>query len=143
MEGDEAAALVESGMEGGDVAVAAEKLGRAGNGVQVQQGEEAVGAVAAPDGQHPGDGVVGKGGLEVPGPLGVVGGEVAVAVFIIAGGVDHRLEAQGAHRLHGGGKALLRHRGGGADQGDLCPGVEWIGRDHGSPQKRKMAPREA
>ena len=93
--GDEAAHLIEGGVEGGDVAVPGKQLGPPGNGVQVQQGEDAVGAVATPEAEHPGDGIVGEGGLDIPGPLGVVGGKVAVAAGGVAGGVGHRLQAQG------------------------------------------------
>ena len=81
-------------MEGGDVAVAGEVLGVGPDHVPVQQGQHPVGAVAPLDGQNAVDGRIGEGGVQVVRPLPVAGSQVAVAVLVAAGGVDHRLQAQ-------------------------------------------------
>ena len=130
MEGDKAAHLVEGGVEGGDVAVPGEELRAPGNGIQVQQGEDAVGAVAPPKAQHTGDGVVGKGGLEVGGPLDVVGGKITVAAGGVAGGVGHRLQTQGLHGVQGGAQPVGGHGRAGGHQGHTGAGVEMVGEDH-------------
>ena len=89
-----------------------------------------MGAVAAPEAEDPGDGIVGEGVLDIPGPPGVVGGEVAVAAGGIAGGVGHRLQAQGRHGVQGGGEPLGLHGRAGGHQGHPGAGVEVVGDDH-------------
>ena len=81
-------------MEGGDIGVTAEDLGVPGNVPPVQQGEDTVGSVAAPDAEDALDGGVGKSVLEVLGPLGVIGGKIAVPVYIIARWIDRGLQSK-------------------------------------------------
>jgi len=117
------AALVEGNVEGGDVGVAAEHLGVPGNVPPVQQGEDTVGSVAAPDAEDALNGGVGKGVLEVLGSLGVIGGKISVSVYIIARRIDHRIQAKSLHRLDGRLQSLFWHSGGGAEQGYPRAGV--------------------
>ena len=92
MECDEAAQLIDRGMESGDVAVADEWLGILADHIKIQQGKQTHGAEAAAQAEDPGDVFAGKSFVEVGGALGVCSGHVAVV--LPAAGHDHWIETQ-------------------------------------------------
>ena len=100
MECDEAAQLIDRGMESGDVAVADEWLGVFADHIKVQQGKQTHGAEAAAQAEDPGDVFAGKSFVEVGGTLGVCSGHVAVV--LPAARHDHWIQAEAFDRFDGG-----------------------------------------
>ena len=137
VEGGETADLIQKQVQGGDVGIAAEPLGVLPDSVRVQQGENAVAAVAAADAPHAVNGFVGKGAVDVLRPLGVRRGQIAVPVGKIAGGVQHRLHAQPTDEVKSAGQFFLRHGGGGGDQRHSGAGEKGLGIDHGRHLEKK------
>ena len=131
MVGDEAAILLEGGVEGGYIAESAKPLGMGGNTAPVQQGQQAGRAVPAPDAPDAVDRWVGKGTIQVGGPLGVVRGQIPMAVVGEAGGKDHGLQAQGAHTVHSAPQLLHADAGGGGRQRHPRAGEEGGGGAYG------------
>ena len=64
------------------------------------------------------------------GKLGVIGGKVAVAVGVAAGGIDHRLQSQSLDGGNGRLQPVFRHGGGGAKQRHPGAGIERVGSWH-------------
>ena len=73
------------------------------------------------------DGVIGKGSVQIVGPLLVRGGQIAMPVLLIAGGIGNGVEPQGADGLQGWFQPLGGHCGGSAHQGHPGPGKERFG----------------
>ena len=137
MESRKIADLIQKQVQGGDVGIAAEPLGILPDSVRVQQGENAVAAVAAADAPHAVDGFVAEGAVDVLRPLGVGCGEIAVPVGKIAGGVQHRLHAQPTDEVKSAGQFFLRHGGGGGDQRHSGAGKKGLWMDHGRHLEKK------
>ena len=98
------------------------------DGGDVQQGQEAVGAIAAADAQHPGEAVVQEGVGQIAGAQFVRSGQISVASPATV--VHHGLQSEGFHGLDGLCQALLRHRAGGVHQGDAVALMK-LGNGHG------------
>ena len=90
-----------------------------------------MGAVAPLDGQDAVDGRIGEGGVQIIRPLPVIGGQIAVAVLVAAGGVDHRLQAQGPHGVGGLGQPLRPDDAAGAEQRHPGAGEQRLGKSQG------------
>lgn len=93
------AQVVKGNMQGGHVGIAEERLPMGRDGGDVQQGQEAVGAIAAADAQHPGETVVQEGVGQIAGAQFVCSGQISVASPATV--VHHGLQSEGFHGLDG------------------------------------------
>jgi len=71
--------VVEGDVQSRGIGVAEEQLPVAPDGIKVQQGQDALGAVAAAHAENAGDRGIGKGGVHIARPEGIVAGEIAIA----------------------------------------------------------------
>jgi len=119
--------LVQSVEHGGNIAVAAKQLGILFDGLPVQQGQNAMEAIAAAGADDALDGRIGKGGVDVGGANGV--GTRQKAVSGGGAGIEHGLQAHitdGAGQLFGG----LGRGAGTAQDGHAVTGLKVFGTDH-------------
>ena len=139
MESRKIADLIQKQVQGGDVGIAAEPLGILPDSVRVQQGENAVAAVAAADATTRRRWFCREGAVDVLRPLGVGCGEIAVPVGKIAGGYSTGSMPSRFDEVKSAGQFFLRHGGGGGDQRHSGAGEKGLWMDHGRHLERNMS----